>query len=128
VTPKNALLAVLIVVTAVFVALWSRASWRHLVIGLLTNFLDTLGIGSFATTTAMFRAPVNSREPASGRQQHAFDYRWSASGAEGRSLPGHSGARQRLHAPASAPRATRWFGPGRGHATSRCPGVGRRGA
>jgi hypothetical protein len=55
VTPKNALLAVLIVVTAVFVALWSRASWRHLVIGLLTNFLDTLGIGSFATTTAMFR-------------------------------------------------------------------------
>jgi hypothetical protein len=55
VTPKNALLAVLILVTAVFVALWSRASWRHLVIGLLTNFLDTLGIGSFATTTAMFR-------------------------------------------------------------------------
>jgi len=53
--PKTALLAVLGLVTAVFVALWSRASWRHLTIGLLTNFFDTLGIGSFATTTTMFR-------------------------------------------------------------------------
>ncbi len=25
-------------------------------VGFITNFLDTLGIGSFATTTAMFRA------------------------------------------------------------------------
>jgi len=53
--PKTVLLATLGVVTAVFVALWSRASWRHLTIGLLTNFFDTLGIGSFATTTTMFR-------------------------------------------------------------------------
>jgi uncharacterized membrane protein YfcA len=28
---------------------------RHLAIGFVTNFLDTLGIGSFATTTATFR-------------------------------------------------------------------------
>jgi uncharacterized membrane protein YfcA len=28
----------------------------HLFIGFITNFFDTLGIGSFATTTAMFRA------------------------------------------------------------------------
>jgi uncharacterized membrane protein YfcA len=28
----------------------------HLVIGFVTNFFDTLGIGSYATTTAMFRA------------------------------------------------------------------------
>jgi uncharacterized membrane protein YfcA len=34
---------------------------RHLVIGFATNFLDTLGIGSFATTTAVFRM---LREPA----------------------------------------------------------------
>jgi len=53
--PKTVLLASLGVVTAVFVALWSRASWRHLTIGLFTNFFDTLGIGSFATTTTMFR-------------------------------------------------------------------------
>lgn len=53
--PKNVLLALLFLVTAVFVALWSRASWRHLSIGAVTNFFDTLGIGSFATTTTMFR-------------------------------------------------------------------------
>jgi uncharacterized membrane protein YfcA len=53
--PKTLLLAALGVVTAVFVALWSRASWRHLLIGLVTNFFDTLGIGSFATTTTLFR-------------------------------------------------------------------------
>ena len=34
---------------------------RHLAIGFATNFLDTLGIGSFATTTALFRM---LREPA----------------------------------------------------------------
>ena len=28
----------------------------HIAIGFVTNFFDTLGIGSFATTTAMFRA------------------------------------------------------------------------
>jgi len=30
-------------------------AFLHVVIGFLTNFLDTLGIGSFATTTAAFR-------------------------------------------------------------------------
>lgn len=34
---------------------------RHLLIGFATNFLDTLGIGSFATTTTIFRI---LREPA----------------------------------------------------------------
>jgi uncharacterized membrane protein YfcA len=53
--PKTLLLAALLVVTIVFVAVWSRASWRHLGIGLGTNFFDTLGIGSFATTTTFFR-------------------------------------------------------------------------
>jgi len=53
--PKSALLASLVLVTAIFIALWSRASIRHLVIGLITDFFDTLGIGSFATTTSMFR-------------------------------------------------------------------------
>ena len=28
---------------------------RHVLIGFVTNFLDTLGIGSFATTTSLFR-------------------------------------------------------------------------
>jgi uncharacterized membrane protein YfcA len=53
--PKNILLAVLVAVTVVFIAFWSRASWRHLAIGAVTNFFDTLGIGSFATTTTMYR-------------------------------------------------------------------------
>jgi uncharacterized membrane protein YfcA len=53
--PKTILLAALLLVTAVFVSLWSRASWLRLGIGFLTDFLDTLGIGSFATTTTLFR-------------------------------------------------------------------------
>jgi uncharacterized membrane protein YfcA len=53
--PKTLLLGTLLGVTVVFVALWSRASWRHLAIGLGANFFDTLGIGSFATTTTFFR-------------------------------------------------------------------------
>ena len=36
-------------------ALWARASWLRIGIGFLTNFFDTLGIGSFATTTTLFR-------------------------------------------------------------------------
>jgi len=53
--PKAVLLGVLLLVTVVFVALWTRVSWRHFGIGVLTDFLDTLGIGSFATTTSMYR-------------------------------------------------------------------------
>ena len=36
-------------------AVGSRPSVLELVIGLVTNFFDTLGIGSFATTTAVYR-------------------------------------------------------------------------
>jgi uncharacterized membrane protein YfcA len=74
--PISALLAALAALTAVFVAAWARAvgavrrekggvspatdagapSPLSLGVGAITNFLDTLGIGSFATTTAMFRA------------------------------------------------------------------------
>jgi uncharacterized membrane protein YfcA len=53
--PKTILLAALLLVTAIFVSLWARASWLRLAIGFLTDFLDTLGIGSFATTTTLFR-------------------------------------------------------------------------
>lgn len=72
--PINVLLAVLGVLTAAFVGGWGKviASVRGeapspatdarfptplgLGIGAVTNFFDTLGIGSFATTTALFRA------------------------------------------------------------------------
>src|SRR4029079_814764 len=75
--PISALLAALVVLTAVFVASWAsiimtvRGERRPAIspaadarfptplsIGVcaVTNFFDTLGIGSFATTTAMFRA------------------------------------------------------------------------
>jgi len=53
--PKTILLAALLLVTAIFVSLWSRASWGRLGVGFITDFLDTLGIGSFATTTTLFR-------------------------------------------------------------------------
>ena len=75
--PISALLVALGVLTAVYVGAWAKivASARRergatdapatdarfptplsTGVGAITNFLDTLGIGSFATTTAMFRA------------------------------------------------------------------------
>lgn len=73
--PINALLTALGVLTAVFVGLWAQlaiAARRQfgpgtpatetgapnpfqIVLGAVTNFFDALGIGSFATTTAVFR-------------------------------------------------------------------------
>ena len=63
--PKALLLAALLVVAAAYLAYWAAAIRRqgagglttpgHVGIGFVTNFLDTLGIGSFATTTTMYR-------------------------------------------------------------------------
>jgi uncharacterized membrane protein YfcA len=71
--PITGLLSALGVLTAVFVGGWGRAVARvrgaapspatdarfpnvlEIFVGWLTNFLDTLGIGSFATTTSLFR-------------------------------------------------------------------------
>jgi len=64
--PKILLLAALLALTAAFVMFWiaqERArpkpgpllSGLHTLIGFLTNFFDTLGIGSFATTTTIYR-------------------------------------------------------------------------
>jgi uncharacterized membrane protein YfcA len=69
VTAKAALFALLILITVVFGARWfmtarpgggggpgsSRPTWAHVTIGFVTNFLDMLGIGSFATTTSLFK-------------------------------------------------------------------------
>ena len=63
---KAALLVLLAAITSLFVAAWSVISWKSpsrpsrpsplgLLIGFGTNFLDTLGIGSFATTTSIFK-------------------------------------------------------------------------
>ncbi|MEP6993046.1 MAG: permease [Acidobacteriota bacterium] len=62
---KLALFVALGLVTAVFLAAWLRAAARekgrsrpnalHLAIGFVTNFFDTLGIGSFAPTTSIFK-------------------------------------------------------------------------
>ena len=66
-SPKTVLLAALLVITVAYVLFWFRARGqrgRHEpnapaatlgTIGFVTNFFDTLGIGSFATTTAVFR-------------------------------------------------------------------------
>jgi uncharacterized membrane protein YfcA len=53
--PKTILLAALLLVTAIFGALWARTSLLRIGVGFVTNFFDTLGIGSFATTTTLFR-------------------------------------------------------------------------
>ena len=73
-TPIHALLAALSLTAVGFVAGWARLvratrrdpsthatpagqagnpGWVHLAIGAITNFFDTLGIGSFATTTTV---------------------------------------------------------------------------
>jgi uncharacterized membrane protein YfcA len=69
-SPKNILLAAMLVVVGVYVVVWVTAvrarrargegdpaspGLLHLAIGFVTNFFDTLGIGSFATTTTMYR-------------------------------------------------------------------------
>ena len=68
---KSALLVALGALTAAYLAVWIRSvrraggrgpagegprpGPRNLLIGFVTNFFDTLGIGSFATTTSLFR-------------------------------------------------------------------------
>jgi uncharacterized membrane protein YfcA len=61
---KAALFAVLSIVAVAFVAMWlknARGKWAgwptpvQLAIGALTDFLDALGIGSFATTTSLYK-------------------------------------------------------------------------
>jgi len=61
---KTVLYVLLAVFGAVFVGAFARASagaWRwpglyQLLVGVITDFFDTWGIGSFATTTALYRA------------------------------------------------------------------------
>jgi len=64
---KLVLFSALLVITAVFAAAWVRAVRRsrqsggafptpiELLLGFVTNFFDTLGIGSFAPTTSFFK-------------------------------------------------------------------------
>jgi uncharacterized membrane protein YfcA len=70
---KTLLIAAMVILTVVFLVRWYvvartrraagghgvhepvRPTPLHLFIGAITNFFDTLGIGSYATTTAMFR-------------------------------------------------------------------------
>lgn len=67
--PKTTLLVLLAILAVAFVAFWvrsaiaaARAQGRvrpspyELLVGFVTDFADTLGIGSFATTTALWRA------------------------------------------------------------------------
>lgn len=74
--PKLGLLATLVVVNVAFVLAWLRDARRRTVrpapqasdiaIGLVTDFLDALGIGSFAPTTALFKfrgAPADELIP-----------------------------------------------------------------
>src|SRR3954463_13278654 len=58
--PISGLLLALAVLTAIYIVAWSRLengpSVASILTGAITNFLDALGIGSFATSTAVFRA------------------------------------------------------------------------
>jgi uncharacterized membrane protein YfcA len=68
ISPRAILFALLTVVGVVFIAIWAREARRshapgtpwlptrlQLAIGFVTDFFDTLGVGSFATTTSMFK-------------------------------------------------------------------------
>ena len=64
---KSFLLIALAIFGALFLAVWARAilkekgsgailpTWGQSAIGFVTNFFDTLGIGSFAPTTSIFK-------------------------------------------------------------------------
>jgi uncharacterized membrane protein YfcA len=61
---KAALFVVLAVVAAAFLVFWVRhartkwagwPNWIQLAIGAVTDFFDTLGVGSFATTTSLYK-------------------------------------------------------------------------
>jgi uncharacterized membrane protein YfcA len=61
---KAALFVALALVAVAFAAFWflrARASWKgwptpvQLIIGAITDFFDTLGVGSFATTSSMYK-------------------------------------------------------------------------
>ncbi len=59
---KTALFIALGCVVAVFLVIWTRhlrgsyrTDWRLIAVGAVTNFFDTLGIGSFASTTALYK-------------------------------------------------------------------------
>jgi uncharacterized membrane protein YfcA len=59
---KAALFVTLGIFAAIYLVAWGtrlrrerRTSWRHVAVGAVTNFFDTLGIGSFATTTASYK-------------------------------------------------------------------------
>jgi hypothetical protein len=64
-TARAVLLAVLVVVNLAAIVGWAavwvrrrvggRPVWTDVVIGIVTNFLDTLGIGSYAQITAVFK-------------------------------------------------------------------------
>lgn len=70
-SPKNILLSALIVIATIYFTFWAVTVRRQraararpgpvaptplqIAIGFVTNFFDTLGIGSYATTTAMYR-------------------------------------------------------------------------
>ena len=70
-TMKNILLLALVAVTVWFIIVWrllakeeksegwqdpaKPATWYHSVVGFVMRFLDTLGIGNFATTTSAFK-------------------------------------------------------------------------
>jgi uncharacterized membrane protein YfcA len=58
--PKNILLAALVIIAGSYFVAWvlleKATTPLQLAIGFITNFFDTLGIGSYATTTAMYRA------------------------------------------------------------------------
>lgn len=81
---KAGLLTALVLVNIAFVIGWIRATRRHrlqgrptptdIAIGFVTDFLDTLGIGSFAPTTALFKfrgAPADELIPGTLNVGHS---------------------------------------------------------
>jgi len=83
--PRIALLAVLAIVALLYVGLVVRATLRGtregeaatpsvggFATGFVTNFFDTLGIGSFATTTAIFRSKFTPEQRRKGALAFGF--------------------------------------------------------
>jgi uncharacterized membrane protein YfcA len=65
---KTVLFVALVIVATTYLVVWGsrirrehRPSWRLTAVGAVTNFFDTFGIGSFATTTAFYKVVPSLR-------------------------------------------------------------------
>ena len=109
-TAQVILYSVLVIVNVAAIIAWiaiakrrhlrERVTWSDAVIGCVTSFLDTLGIGSYAQITALFklrRRPADELIPGTQRgRQHRALFAFVARTAVSHRAPAHRRGRRRF--------------------------------